>query len=560
MFIWRNYPWTNFNELNLDWIMRILKEVQTEAIPALDEKIDNVYEYIRENLPEIIASITSAVIDVKAAGATGDGTTDDSDAIHNALAMGDILYFPEGNYRFRDIEVNKPVYIIGNHATLTPIHKHPNTNQSHCMFKFYDHTYIQGIIFSHDNSVVSQSGTKYITEAAVQVYGSECVIFNDCHIRDFFELYRDSVSSVLFEDRQGMFLYTRDCENVTFYNCEFNDFGGQELIWMSQQRGRYADGFITIDSCQFLDRNSGDAGSALNVLGGTLAFSRNQGRNYNNVYTGGTDGGSIFNFLCPYVNITDNVFTNCYCGNFFDLSEGYYNKVDFALVANNIFEGNCKQGIRALAKELYVRGNTFEGEKMVHTFTCNSTPSSGIPYHVSDATLYEFDVMEITDNTFVCKKNPFNIVPTTNEMPIFLGQTQDASGSRAVTKQVDIRNNNFMRDSDAISFCCIYFYGPIKAAHIVNNVFVGAGESYPLISGRRALVSGAEIAELLDISYNVFDMSEYTDGLLTYVVTGGLSFRTNSVINEYFNIAFGSNVTSDYQASSITEQYNINIS
>ena len=26
---WRTFPWTDFNDLNLDWIMRIIKGIET---------------------------------------------------------------------------------------------------------------------------------------------------------------------------------------------------------------------------------------------------------------------------------------------------------------------------------------------------------------------------------------------------------------------------------------------------------------------------------------------------------------------------------------------------
>jgi len=568
MYQWHNYPWTNFNELNLDWIMRLLKEIQVEAIPALEEKIDNVYEYIRENLPEIISSIVSVVIDVKAAGATGDGVTDDSAAIEQALTMGDVLFFPEGTYRFKEIEVNKPVYMLGNHAELIPIHKHPNTNQSYCLFKFYDYAVMQGFVFNHDNSVVSQSGTQYITEAAIQVYNSECFMLEDCHVKNFFETYRQSISGIDFEDRHGMFLRAHNCEFVSIHNCEFNDFGGQELMWIAQDRARYSKGFLVTDSCRFFDRNSGDTGSVYNVLGGTMIFTNNVGRNYNNIYTGGTTGGSLFNFMCPYVNMSDNVFTDCVCGSYFDLSEGYWNKIEVANVCNNIWNGNSNTAFRAMAKELYIKGNNIDAERILNTLCCNSTPTTGVPYHVDDATLYDFDVLEISDNNFNCTLNPYGAAAASSRIPVFINQTQDASGSRAVLKTLVIEGNTFVRSSDAVSYNTIYIYAPAKDAHIIRNTFKGTGATYPTGHGGRCIVSGNEDCDNLNISYNIVDVSMYSDANETYVATGGLDFRQNAVVTECFNMGFGNNIRGETHGSDplnpstfthFDEDYNYNI-
>ena len=560
MYQWRNYPWTNFNELNLDWVMRLLKEIQVDAIPALDEKIDKVYEYIRENLPDIISHITSVMIDVKAVGATGDGVTDDSAAIEQALTMGDVLFFPEGTYRFKEVEVNKPVYMLGNHAELIPIHKHSNTNQSYCMFKFYDYAVMRGFVFNHDNSVVSQSGTQYITEAAIQVYNSECFMLEDCHIKNFFETYRQSISGVDFEDRHGMFLRAHNCEFVSIHNCEFNDFGGQELIWIAQDRNRYTQGYISVTNCRFTDRNSGDTGSVFNMIGGHLHFCENSGNNYNNIYTGGTNGGSLFNFFCPYINVSDNVFTNCVCGNYFDISEGYWNKVEIANISNNIFTGNSVTAIRAMVREMYMYGNTIEAERILNSLCCNSTPSTGIPYHADDATLYDFDVLEISDNDFHCTLNPIGGAATSSRIPLFLQQTQDAVGSRAKLKTLVIENNTFNRDSNAISYNSIYIYAPVSDAHVIRNTFKGTGGTYPVGHSGRCVISGNEDCDNLNISYNIIDVSQYNDSNNTYVATGATAFLNNAVVTEVFNMGFGTNILGETHGSVINPTTFDNIS
>ena len=149
MYQWRNYPWTNFNELNLDWIMRLLKEIQVDAIPALDEKIDSVYDYIKDNLSDIVASLAEVVIDVTLHGVVGDGATDNSASLENVLNMGNIFFFPAGVYRFKDVTVNKPVMIfgVGDDSILQPIPYSGLSDQYPNMFIFNDSVYMSDMQF-----------------------------------------------------------------------------------------------------------------------------------------------------------------------------------------------------------------------------------------------------------------------------------------------------------------------------------------------------------------------------------------------------------------------------
>lgn len=83
------FPYTNFHEINLDWILKELKRLETPAT------IDPEY------LPE-----KCNIFNVKDYGALGDGMTDDTDAIKAVIAMvpenGGIIYFPPGVYIIND--------------------------------------------------------------------------------------------------------------------------------------------------------------------------------------------------------------------------------------------------------------------------------------------------------------------------------------------------------------------------------------------------------------------------------------------------------------------------
>jgi sugar lactone lactonase YvrE len=73
-------------------------------------------------LPSAIPALppTSDWVNVHTLGIVGDGTTDDTAAIQNAIATHRVLYFPSGHYRISDTLALKPdSVLIGLHPTLT---------------------------------------------------------------------------------------------------------------------------------------------------------------------------------------------------------------------------------------------------------------------------------------------------------------------------------------------------------------------------------------------------------------------------------------------------------
>ena len=75
------YPYTNFHELNLDWIIKKVQE---------NEK--RIASISSENDP------SSCPVSVKSYGAKGDGVTDDTEAIFRCLANEKYVIFPAGSY------------------------------------------------------------------------------------------------------------------------------------------------------------------------------------------------------------------------------------------------------------------------------------------------------------------------------------------------------------------------------------------------------------------------------------------------------------------------------
>lgn len=47
--MWHKYPYTNFHDLNLDWILETIKELQVFT-KKVSDKVDEAYKYMKDNL------------------------------------------------------------------------------------------------------------------------------------------------------------------------------------------------------------------------------------------------------------------------------------------------------------------------------------------------------------------------------------------------------------------------------------------------------------------------------------------------------------------------------
>lgn len=123
-----NWPYTNFHDLNLDWVLGEVKKLLASN-KTLQAAVDNIMErvepavaaelkrlYDSGELSKMFGSVTPEIF-----GAVGDGVTDDSAAIQAALNTGLAVDFSARKYAVGTMLMANDYYINGNGAELVAI-------------------------------------------------------------------------------------------------------------------------------------------------------------------------------------------------------------------------------------------------------------------------------------------------------------------------------------------------------------------------------------------------------------------------------------------------------
>lgn len=109
MGLFDQFPYTNFHELNLDWIIDEMKKLR--------EDFDSLPDAIIEKL--IATFKPGNFINVKLLGAKGDGVTDDTLIIQNAINKYKSIFIPAGTYKISSVFINNDCTVLGENSDST---------------------------------------------------------------------------------------------------------------------------------------------------------------------------------------------------------------------------------------------------------------------------------------------------------------------------------------------------------------------------------------------------------------------------------------------------------
>ena len=203
--MWQGIPYTNVHELNLDWIIERIKElegIKAQSIAPTDTLI---------NIADMVE---------------GDLTNDNIvDAIRDALLVSSYIFIPKGKYTF-NITLNQDCHIVMDDGAIIQ-----SDTADPC-------------IESHDSALSIYGGSieSGLNDDSRTLYGNHLggiIKCYDCH-----DVHIEGVKST--HSKHGSVLCFRDCTRVLVKNCSFSNFL-LTAIWV-QNYGRD----IHIDNCAFM--------------------------------------------------------------------------------------------------------------------------------------------------------------------------------------------------------------------------------------------------------------------------------------------------------------------
>lgn len=95
------YPYTNFHEMNLDWIINQVKANRNQ----LENINSNIVQIVLDNISAVGGEF--AIRSVKEFGAIGDGIHDDSNAFIDAMKTEHAIFVPNGFYKISGVTFHK---------------------------------------------------------------------------------------------------------------------------------------------------------------------------------------------------------------------------------------------------------------------------------------------------------------------------------------------------------------------------------------------------------------------------------------------------------------------
>lgn len=281
------YPYTNFHELNLDWILNEIKNV--------DEKIANAFK--NANI-----KFASPYIDVYALGIDNSGVTDVGaklKEIIDAAPNGACIFFKEGIYRIdAPIVIEKPLAILGcgrgsilNAASGGILVKSNNTLIENMKIQAVGSGVPYGLKIEGEFEIInnvtindSQYGEAFFSQSLVMDSPAQTII-NNAVINDF------RISP--HRSNRGSAIVCSECVNTVLANCSaaFKNV----LVSVPYIEGHASDG-IQFSNCNFTV-----ADTAVEISGGSNFF-----------FT-----GCVIDQIATAVKASNGYgvfFTNCYFG------------------------------------------------------------------------------------------------------------------------------------------------------------------------------------------------------------------------------------------------------
>lgn len=325
--LFENFPYTNFHELNLDWLLKTMK--------ALDAKMDNfeldIFEQVarwlkeRPNMGKSVEFWTTPEF----YGAKGDGIANDYIPFKKAVESGKNVLLTGIYYIPQEITLNKDILFYGmNGATIKP--KTEDNARFNTLFKSRENINISfvNITFKGDGNDLENDDPQ---KTLFDLKNTKTLLLNNCAFLDFKEVGAFNPSP--YVERTGALITGLDLENTIITNCTVKNCSGNELIWILPDMLDRDTMTLVFNHNRVVDNTV----TVIDFIGGFASFMGNY-YYYDQIDASGVN---IFaNNIAIYDEIWDGEITNCYdnteAGRFSSINV-YVNNVVNNGVVHNIY-------------------------------------------------------------------------------------------------------------------------------------------------------------------------------------------------------------------------------
>ena len=396
--MFRHYPYINFNDYNLDWIIWKVKELsenldtfvnintikyahpiewnitrQYEANTVVIDPFDGTAYLSSKPVPSgigisnteywtpifnyISASVYANVLDY---GASADGTTDDSEAFQNAVNSGKSVYVPKGEYLVHDVIVNSDCNIIGaDGAVIHPLYVNDIAQN---VFTFTcDNAIVNNIVFEGNPN--SGYDLSVMRKSTIDAQNMDCITLENVTFKNI-DNSETSIETVPI-DRKGITFTAHGVKHVTLNHVSWDGNSRDEVVWITPATyGKIDDVFIDVNYCH--SKNHG-GWSIINAIANRINIFRFLSESSDN-----TNGASYMNLLCKNIVIKESAFYGRY-------SEIIDNRESNAFFGDSVtfedchFDGFTSMACALFASQIVIKRCYCHGRALIH---CTNTPTT----------------------------------------------------------------------------------------------------------------------------------------------------------------------------------------
>lgn len=443
---------------------------------------------------------------VKRFGATGDGVTDDTEAIQSAFDSGLTVVFPAGKYKFKGITCNHAVDVVFENAEIVPIFHEGTNGVLNKLFTFTDceKVTVKGLRIILEPTT-NERKHKHLTESIAEFHNCENVQLVDWTVKNLMYWNRGNTPSELY-NRRGI-LFTAIDSKIEVVNCEFAGMAYEEWNWVTYTPDNVKKSAAHFRNCYFHDANStyvnkdGDTvNCGLSCIGIFAHTAEVVDCTFENIACYDI---SMVNVMSLYGDFSNNIIINCKVGGVCDFRENSWVFTTYAKIDNNrMVNSRCDKFAAISGQYVQITNNV----ATARTFCCSSGPLSGNILREEDEItkiryVIENNVVEALDTELI-HAEIVDIGINAEKALVYIDFNEKVEeGEEPAWKSSDseimCRNNRFFSDSTGKSNANLVVVDVGRLIMHDNTLYLGkrtaAESTYTAIQLSYANVDGIEV-------------------------------------------------------------------